>query len=51
MVALFGFGGSWQWAAIGLMARLLAVVAEALSRRADLGVMANIAALVAGTAR
>lgn len=29
--------------------RLLAVVAQALGRRADLGVVANIATLVAGT--
>lgn len=31
--------------------RLLAVVAKALSRGANLGVVANIATLVAGTAR
>lgn len=51
VVALLGLGGPGKRAAVGLVARLLAVVAKALSRGANLGVVANIATLVAGTAR
>lgn len=51
VVALFSLGGAGKGAAVRLMAGLLAVVAETLSRRADLGVVADVAALVAGTAR
>jgi hypothetical protein len=67
VVALLGLGGSGKRASVGLVAfckldqvcrdisvartGLLAVVAETLSRRADLSVMANIATLVASTSR
>ncbi|KAH7375388.1 hypothetical protein B0T11DRAFT_270257 [Plectosphaerella cucumerina] len=51
VVALLGLGGTGQRAAVGLVAGLLAVVAEALSGGADLGVVTNVATLVAGTAR
>lgn len=51
VVALLSLGGAGKGAAVGLVAGLLAVVAEALSRRADLGVVANVATFVAGTAR
>lgn len=47
VVALLGLGGAWKGAPVGLMAWLLAVVAETLSGRANLGVMADIATLVA----
>lgn len=51
VVALLGLSGSGKRASVGLVARLLAVVAETLSRRADLSVVANIATLVASTSR
>jgi hypothetical protein len=51
VVALLGLGSSGKRASVGLVAGLLAVVAEALSRRADLSVVANIATLVASTSR
>jgi len=67
VVALLGLSGSGKRASVGLVAfcklgqvcldksvartGLLAVVAETLSRRADLSVVANIATLVAGTSR
>lgn len=51
VVALLGLGGSGKRASVGLVAGLLAVVAETLSRRADLSVMANIATLVASASR
>lgn len=44
-------GSAWVRAVVGLVAWLLAVVAKALRRRANLGVVTDIAALVAGTAR
>jgi hypothetical protein len=50
-VALLGLGGAWQWAAVGLVSWLLAVVAETLSRGALVGGVTNLAALVAGTTR
>jgi hypothetical protein len=51
VVALLGLGSTGKGAAVRLVAGLLAVVAEALSRRADLGVVANVATLVASTTR
>jgi ABC-type glutathione transport system ATPase component len=51
VVALLGLSGSGKRASVGLVAGLLAVVAETLSRRADLSVVANIATLVASTSR
>jgi len=51
VVALLGLGGARVRAAVRLMARLLAVVAETLGRGADLSVVTDIATLVAGTAR
>jgi hypothetical protein len=51
VVALLSLGGAGKGAAVRLMAGLLAVVAEALRRRADLSVVTNVATLVAGTAR
>lgn len=51
VVALLGLGGAGKGAAVGLVARLLAVVAKTLSRRTDLGVVANVATLVASSAR
>ena len=50
VVALLGLGAAREGAAVGLVAGLLAVVAETLSGGADLGVVANVATLVAGTA-
>jgi hypothetical protein len=47
VVALLGLGGTGKRAAVGLVTRLLAVVAETLSRGANLGVVADVAALVA----
>jgi len=49
MVTLLCFGGARKWAAIGFMARLLAVVAEALSRGANFSEMANVATFKAST--
>lgn len=49
VVTLFGLGGARKRAVVRLMTRLLAVVAQTLRGRADLCVVANIAALVAGT--
>lgn len=51
VVTLLGLGAARKRAAIGLVARLLAVVTEALSGRADLSVVANIATLIASTSR
>lgn len=50
-VALLGLGGAWERAAVGLVAGLLAVVAEALSGRALVCGMSDLATFVAGTAR
>jgi len=47
VVALLGLGSTWHWAAVTLMSRLLAIVAKALGRGADLGIVAHIATLVA----
>lgn len=49
-VALLGLSGAWQWAAVGLVSWLLAVVAETLSGRALVGGVANLATFVAGAA-
>lgn len=51
VVALLGLGSARQGTLVRLVARLLAVVAEAFSRGADLGIVANVATLVACTAR
>jgi len=51
VVALLGLSGSWVRAVVALVAGLLAVVAQTLTAGADLGVVTDIAALVAGTAR
>jgi hypothetical protein len=51
VVALLSLGSSGKRAAVRLVSRLLAVVAKALGRGADLGVVANIATLVAGATR
>lgn len=49
VVALLGLGGPGVRAGVALVARLLAVVAQTLTAGADLGVVANVAALVART--
>jgi len=51
VVALLGVCGSWVWAVVALVSGLLAVVAQTLTAGADLGVVTDVAALVAGTAR
>lgn len=51
VVALLGLSGARKRAAVGLVAGLLAVVAKALRGGADLGVVADVATLVAGTTR
>lgn len=51
VVALLRLGGPRKRAAVGLVAGLLAVVAETLSGRAHLGVMADVTALVTRTTR
>lgn len=51
VVALLSLSSTGKRAAVGLMARLLAVVAEALSGRANLSVVANVATFVASTTR
>lgn len=51
VVALLCLSSPWEGAAVGLVTRLLAVVAEALGGGANLGVVADVAALVAGPAR
>lgn len=51
VVALLRLSGPGVRAVIALMARLLAVVAQALTAGAHLGIMADIAALVAGATR
>lgn len=51
VVALLGLGGARKRAAVGLVAGLLAVVAETLRGGADLGVVADVATLVASTTR
>ena len=50
VVALLGLGGPWVRASRALVAWLLAVVAQALAAGANLGIVADVAALVAGTA-
>ena len=50
-VALLGLGGAWQWAAVGLVSWLLAVVAETLSGGALVGGVADLATFVAGATR
>lgn len=47
-VALLGLGGAWQWAAVGLVPWLLAVIAETLGGGALVGGVANLATFVAG---
>lgn len=49
VVALLGLGGARKRAAVGLVARLLAVVAETLRGGANLGIVADVATLVAST--
>lgn len=49
-VALLGLGGAWQWASIGLVSWLLAVVAETLSGGALVGGVADLTTFVAGAA-
>lgn len=51
VVALLGLGGARKRAAVRLVAGLLAVVAKALRRGANLGIVADIATLVASTTR
>lgn len=51
VVALLGLGGTGQRAGARLVAGLLAVVAETLSGRADLSIVANSATLVACATR
>jgi len=51
VVALLRLGGARVRAAVGLVPRLLAVVAKPLRGRADLSIVADVAALVAGSAR
>lgn len=50
VIALFGLSGARQRALVRLVSWLLAVIAKALSRGANLGVVANIATLVTSTA-
>lgn len=49
-VALLGLGGTWQWASVGLVSWLLAVVAETLSGGALVGSVTDLATFVAGAA-
>lgn len=49
-VALLCLGGAWQWAAVGLVSWLLAVVAETLSGGALVGGVSDLATFVAGAA-
>ena len=49
VVALLGLGGARVGASVGLVAGLLAVVAEPLGRGAHLSIVADVAALEAGT--
>lgn len=49
VVALLGLSGARKRAAVGLVAGLLAVVAKALGGRADFGIVADVATLVAST--
>jgi hypothetical protein len=51
VVALLGLGSAGMGASVGLVARLLAVVAEPLRRRAHLSIVADVAALEARAAR
>ncbi len=51
VVALLGLGGARKRAAVRLVARLLTVVAKALRGGADLGIMTDVATLVASTTR
>ena len=51
VIALLGLSGARKRAAVRLVARLLAVVAKALRGGADLGIVADIATLVASTTR
>lgn len=49
VIALLCLSGARKRAAVGLVAGLLAVVAKALRGRADLGIVADVATLVAST--
>lgn len=49
-VTLLGLGGAWQWASVGLVSWLLAVVAETLSGGALVGCVTDLATFVAGAA-
>jgi hypothetical protein len=51
MVALLCLGRAWVRAAIALVARLFAVVAESLGRGADLGIVADVATLETSSPR
>jgi hypothetical protein len=51
VVALLGLGGARMRASVRLVAWLLAVVAQPLRGRANLGIMANVSALEARTTR
>lgn len=51
VVALLRLSRTRKGAAVGLVAWLLAVVAETLGRGANLGIVANVATLVASTTR
>ncbi|KAI1620964.1 hypothetical protein EDD37DRAFT_639404 [Exophiala viscosa] len=51
MITLFCFCCAWHWALVGLVAWLLAVVAQSLGGCANFRIVADIAALVACTTR
>ena len=51
VIALLSLGGARERALVGLVTGLLAVVAKALGRGADLSIVANVATLVASTTR
>lgn len=51
VIALLGLGSARTRASARLVSRLLAVIAKALGRRADLSIVANVATLVARTTR
>jgi len=51
VIALLSLGGARVGATVRLVTWLLAVIAKPLGRRAHLGVMAYIAALITGSAR
>jgi len=50
-IALLGLGGAWERAAVRFVSWLLAVIAKALSGRALVCGMSDLATFVAGTAR